>query len=147
MQIENIMARYNLVPLTFMQDAVAASQADAQLPVAEVASGAANGCDGYRMPWPGEIVGISAYLSTTSGAAAGGTLKVGATIDGTEKSDPTVTLSGVSEQSASDTCKRGTTPFAAGSIIGAEITTNATWGVTTADLVVQVWVTQEVQGI
>lgn len=147
MQIESIMAKYQLVPLTFMQHAVAASQSNVQLTVGECTAGGANDVDGYRMPWAGEILAISANLSTTSGAAATGTLTIGPTVGGTEKADPTLSLTGVSAQSASDTCKRGTNPFTAGSIIGAEITSNSTWGVTTGDLSVVVWVTQEVTGI
>lgn len=141
-QIERIISRGQLVPLVFMQDAVAASQSDVQLLVAEVASAAANAVDGYVMPFAGEVVAISARLSA---AAANGTLTVGATLSGTEKTDPTLSIT--TAQSAYDSAPRGTVPFAAGELIGAEITTNSGWDATTADLAVIVWVLLYVDGI
>lgn len=131
-----------LVPLTFMQDAVAASQTNVQLPVAEVNAGAGNACDGYTMPWAGNIVGISFQLSA---AGSAGTLTIGPTVDGTESSDPT--LSVTTAASGSDTATRGTAAFAAGAVIGAEITTDGSWNGTSSDLVVTVWVLMEVTGV
>ncbi|HEV7651345.1 MAG TPA: hypothetical protein VGP26_24610 [Actinophytocola sp.] len=141
-QIERIIAKGQLVPLVFMQDAVAASQTDVQLLVAEVASAAANAVDGYVMPFDGEIVAVTARLSA---AATAGTLTVGPTVGGTEKTDPT--LSVTTAQSARDTAPRGAAVFAAGDLVGAEITTDGTWDATTADLAVVVWVLLHLEGI
>lgn len=142
MQINNAIAKGQLVPLVFMQDAVAASQTNVQLPVAEVNAGAGNGCDGYCMPFAGEIVGISAHLSA---AATAGTLTVGPTVAGTEKADPTLSIT--TETDESDTCKRGTNVFAKDAVIGAEITSDGSWDGTGADLVVIVWVLLNISGI
>lgn len=141
-QIERIISRGQLLALTFMQDAVAASQSNVQLPIAEVNAGAANAIDGYVMPWAGEVVGISAVLSA---AATTGTLTVGATIAGTEGTDPTLSIT--TATTAYDSCPRGTAQFAAGSTIGAEITSGGTWDGTTADLGVTVFVLVYVDGI
>jgi hypothetical protein len=141
-QIERVIAKGQLVPLVFMQDAVAASQTDAQLLVAEVASAAANVVDGYVMPFEGEIVAVSARLSA---AATAGSLTVGPTVGGTERTDPALSIT--TAQSAHDTAVRGTSTFAAGDLIGAEITTNSGWDATTADLVVVVWVLLHLEGI
>ncbi len=135
MIVERIAASGQLIPLVFMQDAVAASQTDVQLPVAEVNAGAGNGVDEYVMPFDGEIVAISARLSA---AATAGSLTVGPTIDGTEKTalQQTITTS----QSARAVARRDSIPFSAGARIGAEITSSGTWDGTAADLCVVVWV-------
>lgn len=131
-----------LVPLVFMQDNVAASQSNVQLLVAEVASAASNACDGYCMPWAGNIVGISFQLSA---AGSAGTLTIGPTVGGTEAADPT--LSVTTAAAGADTATRGTAAFAAGDVIGAEITTDGSWNGTSSDLVVTVWVLMEVTGV
>ncbi|HEV2778827.1 MAG TPA: hypothetical protein VGX25_05445 [Actinophytocola sp.] len=141
-QIERIIAKGQLAPLVFMQDAVAASQTDVQLPIAEVNAAAGNAVDGYVMPFEGEIVAITARLSA---AATAGTLTVGPTVNGTEKTDPTLSIT--TEQSKSDTALRGAATFAAGDLIGAEITSGGTWDGTTADLGVVVWVVLHLEGI
>lgn len=138
MQIERIIAKGQLVPLLFTQDAVAASQTDAQLAVVDGTAGAL----GYTMPFAGEIVAITADLTA---AATAGSLTVGATVGGTEKTDPTLSIT--TAATARDTARRGVTLFAAGDIIGAEITTDADWNATTADLAVIVWVILHVDGI
>jgi hypothetical protein len=141
-QIDRTIAKGQLVPLVFMQDAVAASQTDVQLPIAEVTSAAGNAIDGYVMPFAGEIIAVTARLSA---AATAGTLTVGPTVDGTEKPDPTLSIT--TAVSASDTAVRGTATFAAGDLIGAEITSSGTWDATTADLGVVVWVLLYLDGI
>lgn len=142
MQIDRTIAKGQLVPLTFMQDALAANQTDAQLLVAEVASAAANAVDGYVMPFAGEIVAVSGRLSA---AATAGTLTLGPTIGGTEKTALTQTVT--TGQSPRGTVIRGTAPFSAGDLIGAEITTDGSWDGTTADLAVTVWVLLYLDGI
>lgn len=133
---------YPIVPLQFMQDAVAASQTDVQLLIAEVASAAANAVDGYVMPWAGCIVGIS-YVTTA--AATAGSMTIGPTINGTEVADPTLAVT--IGTGGSDVASRAAAPFAAGDKIGAEITTGGTWDGTSADLGVTVWVMLEVTGV
>lgn len=143
MQIERITARGQLVPLTFHQNAVAASQTDVQLRLVETAATSSDtDNDEYVMPFDGEIVAISAELSA---AATTGTLTIGPTVDGTEKTDPT--LSVTTGTHVRDTCPRGTAKFSAGAKIGAEITTGGTWDGTTADLAVVVWVLLYIEGI
>lgn len=143
MQIERITAKGQLVPLTFHQNALAASQTNAQLPLVETsATTSSTDNDEYVMPFDGEIVAISAEVSA---AATAGSLTIGPTVDGTEAADPTLSITTATE--AWDTCKRGTAQFAAGDRIGAEITTAAGWDATTADLAVVVWVLLYVEGI
>lgn len=131
-----------LVALNFCQDNVAASQSNVQLNVVEVASAATLAVDGITMPWAGTIVGVSYSLSA---AATAGTLTIGATVGGTEAADPT--LSVTTGTSGSDTAKRGVATFAAGDLIGAEITTDGSWDGTSSDLVVTVWALVEVTGV
>lgn len=142
MQITNELSRWQLVPLVFMQDAVAASQTNVQLPIAEVNGGAGNTVDGYVMPFEGEIIAISAALTA---AATAGSLTAGPTIAGTEKSDPTLSIT--TETAKSDTCGRGKAKFAKNAVIGAEITSNAAWDGTSSDLCVTVWVLLKIMGI
>jgi hypothetical protein len=142
MQIDRTIAKGQLVPVQFMQDALAATQTDVQLLVAEVASAANNAVDGIAMPFDGEIVAIS---YNTSAAATAGTLTIGPTKNGTEVTDPT--LSVTTGTSGYDRAARGTATFVAGDRIGAEITTSGTWDGTTADLVVTVWVLLYLDGV
>lgn len=142
MIMEGILAKGQLVPLLFLQDNVAASQTDVQLPIVEVAAAAGNACDGYSMPFPGCIVGISYQLSA---AATAGTLTIGPTVGGTEKTDPTLSIT--TGTSGYDRAPRELSRFAAGDLIGAEITTNGAWDGTTADLAVVVWVLLYLDGI
>ena len=138
MQIERITARGQMVPLLFTQGAVAASQTNVQLGVADGVADVV----GYTMPFSGEIIAISADLDA---AASAGSLTVGATLNGTEKADPTLTLTTAAV--ARDTCPRDTNKFASGDIIGAEITSDGSWNGTTSDLAVIVWVLLYVEGI
>jgi hypothetical protein len=129
---------HKLIALTFFQDNVAASQTDVQLLVNEVASAAGNAVDGFVMPWPGNIVAISARLSA---AATAGTLSVGPTINGTEQTDPTLAITtAASAYDAGTRLAAGLPAFAAGDLIGAEITTNGSWDGTSSDLAVVVFV-------
>lgn len=142
MQIDRVIAKGQLVQLTFMQDAVAASQTDVQLLIAEVASAASNAIDGYIMPFAGEIVGISYKLSA---AGTTGTFTIGPTIGGTEKALLTATVGTTTSGRA--VVPRETYKFNAGDDIGAEITTGGTWDGTTADVGVSVWVLLYLDGI
>lgn len=140
--ISRVIAKGQLVPLVFFQDNLAASQTDVQLLVNEVASAAANAVSGYTMPFDGEIVAVTADLSA---AATAGTLTVGPTVGGTEKTDPTLSIT--TQTTRRDVASRGAAVFSAGDIIGAEITTDGSWDGTTADLAVIVWVILHVEGI
>lgn len=142
MQIDRTIAKGQLVPLVFMQDAVAASQTDVQLPIAEVNAAAGNAVDAYTMPFAGEIVGISYRLSA---AGTTGTFTIGPTVGGTEQANLTVTVG--TNASGRATVVRDTYRFEAGALIGAEITTGGTWDGTTADLGVTVWVLLYLDGI
>lgn len=135
-------SRHQLVPIRFMQDAVAASQTDVQLPIAEVNAGAGNAVDGVSMPFDGEVVGISYDLSA---AATAGSLTVGATVNGTEDTDSTQTITTATKGYAQ--IERGKVPFSKGDQIGAEITSSGTWDGTTADLLVTLWCLVKLDGI
>ena len=141
MQVERIIAKGQIVPLLFSHDAIAASQTNFQLVLMAV-DVVASLVDGYAMPWAGEVVGISAVLDS---AGSAGSLTVGATIGGTEDADSTITITTETKKYLS--IPRGKIPFVAGSLIGAEITSDASWNGTTSDLVVQVWVLLHVEGI
>jgi len=141
-QIEGIISKGQLLALKFVQDAVAASQTDAQLNICEVAAGATLAIDEYPMPWDGEIVGI-AYTLGAAGTA--GTFTIGGTVNGTEDADTTVSVG--TTQRGTLRVPRGKATFVAGDRIGAEITTNGSWDAVTADLAVTVFVLVQMEGI
>jgi hypothetical protein len=145
MQVEGIIAKGQLVPLSFMQDQLAASQSDVQLKLVEAYGGTTLSVidnEEYVMPFAGEIVAISYGLTA---AASAGQMTIGPTIDGTEQTALTRTVTTATSGIAK--VRRGTIPFSAGQRIGAEITTNSSWNGTTADLVVTIWVLLYVEGI
>lgn len=141
MQVERIIAKGQIVPLQFSEDAVAASQTNAQMAAIAVDT-VSSLVLSYAMPWAGEVVGISAAIDT---AATAGQLDIGATIGGTEDTDSTISITTETEKYKS--IPRGKVPFSAGDVIGAELTTNAGWNGTASDLIVQVWVLLYVEGI
>ena len=63
MQIANILGKYQLVPLVFAQDAVAASQTAVALFPQQVHGAVGLDNVGYVMPFAGEIVGVSNDLT------------------------------------------------------------------------------------
>lgn len=139
---EQIAARGQIVPFLFVQDNVAASQTDVQLNIIEVASAAALLIDGLTMPWDGSVVGLS---YNTSVAATAGQLTIGVTLDGTEQTTTTQTVTTGTAGSAkflADAVR-----FTAGKKLGVEITTNAGWDATTADLAVVVYVLLDCQQV
>lgn len=144
MQIDNVIAKGQLVPLVFAQADVAASQTDANLSVMAVDNAADDqlAVVEVSMPFEGEVVGVSVNLSAAAGA---GSLTVGATINGTEDADTTQTIT--TEQRKTGKVARGRAGFAAGARIGAQITTDGSWNGTSADLLVTVWVLLSVEGI
>lgn len=142
MQIDRTISKGQLVPLTFMQDAVAASQTDVQLPISEVNAGAGNGIAGYVAPFGGEIIGVS-WILTAAGTA--GSFTVGPTVGGTEKTALTQTIG--TAASGRGTVARGSVLFNAGDEIGAEITTNGSWDGTSSDFAVTVWCLLYLDGV
>lgn len=138
MQIERITSRGQLVPVVFVQDALAANQTNVQLTVQD----AGVAVDGLSMPFAGEIVGLSYDLSA---AGSAGTLTIGASIGGTEVAATTQTVT--TAVAGRPTFARGSVPFAAGDKLGVEITTDGSWNGTTADLVVILWVLLYLEGI
>lgn len=129
-----------LLAFVFGQDAVAASQTDVQLTT--VMAEASQAVDGYTIPFPFEVVGISASLSA---AGSAGTLAVGATFGGTEDAD--TTLSFTTGTDNYKVVKRGKAYAAAGTRLGCELTTAAGWDGTTADLVVTIFCLVYLEGI
>lgn len=137
-RIERIIAKGQLVPITFGLNDVAASSTDVQLPAFT-----ANAV-GTVMPFAGEIVAVSYVLSANKTA---GTLSIGPTVGGTERTALTLSAAnGVA--SGRKIVKRASSTFAAGAEIGAEITTDGAFAPTgSADLSVTVWVILSLEGI
>lgn len=133
-------SRGQLVPLIFAQDAVAASQTDVQLVVPGETTTPL--VEGYEMPFPGEVVALS-YTLNAAGTA--GTFTIGATLNGTEDTDTTVTVGTNTANYA--VIPRGKMVFNASDSLGVEITTNGSWDGTTSDLSVVLWVLLYLDGI
>lgn len=137
-RIERIIAKGQMFPILFGQNDVAISQTDVQLPAF---TGNAVGC---VMPFAGEIVAVSYLLSANKTA---GTLTIGPTVGGVERSALTITAANA-VASGRKIVKRTTATFVAGAEIGAEITTDAGFLPNgTADLSVAVWVILSLEGI
>jgi len=142
MAIERITSKGQLVPLKFYDDAVDASLTDQQMSVNETAATGIHLVDGYTMPFAGSIVAVTADLDS---AATVGTLSVGATIGGTEDANTTIAITTLATHSK--VIGRRVVEFAAGDIIGAEITSGGTWNGTASDLLVVVWVLLQLENI
>lgn len=142
--ISPIIAKGQLVPLHFFQADLAASQTDVQLSVAAVDNAGDDQLQSteYAMPFAGEVVAVS---WATSAAATAGTLSIGATFAGTEDTDTTQSIT--TAVSGYGAVARGKATFAAGALVGCEITTNGSWDGTSADLVATVWVLLYLAGI
>lgn len=147
--MSNLTPQRLLPPLTtptallFSEADVAANQSDVQMAIINTTAAGANATNGYVAPWDGAIVGISYQLSAASGAGSG---SVGPTVNGTEDSDLTQTIS-TTATSGYGTANRGLVSFEAGDVLGVELTTDSSWGGTTADLAVALWVLFEPTGI
>ena len=136
MQITREFSKYQIIPVTFAQANVAASQTDVQL------KDATGGVEGVTMAFPGLIVGLTVDLSA---ASTGGQLTVGVTINGTEVAATTQTIT--TATAARAIFDRDAVKFAAGDKLGVEITTNAGWTPETAELAVNVLAALAVSGI
>ena len=141
MQIKGYIAKGQVVPLHFMEAAVAASQTNAQMVLVDVGASPSL-TDGFVMPFAGAVIGIS-WLKDA--AATAGSLTIGASIDGTEDADTTQTVSTATSGSA--VFPRDAAKFEAGAELGVEITTDGSWAPETADLSVILWVLLELVGI
>lgn len=141
-QIERIISRGQLVPLTFVQDAVADSQSAVAMNAVEVNAGAALTVTEYQLPWDFEVVGISIVSDS---ARTAGTCTVDATINGTATGLQAV-LNATNTTRAYSTQQRGSDTGVAGQRVGVKLTT-ASWTPTTADVAVVVWVIAYLEGI
>jgi hypothetical protein len=142
MQMTNEFGRYHLVPLSFHQDAVAASQTAVAMNTVE-AEGVVQTNTGYEIPWAYQIVGISAL----SGAArTAGTLTVDATIGGTVTGVQAI-LDGTNTTDHSSTQRRDTDNGAAQTVLGCKVTTDGSWAPVTADINVVVWILVDILGV
>jgi hypothetical protein len=141
MQLEGIIAKGQLVPLTFTQDNVAASQSAVDMNILEVASAAALALTTYRVPFPFDVVGITATLSA---AATAGTLTVEPEIGGTATG---LTLALTTAASGQSIQNRNADPSPAGGLVSVRLTTDGSWDGTSSDLVVQVWLLAYLAGV
>lgn len=136
-QVERIISKGQLVPLTFAQDAAAASQSAVALKTIE--TGATTGALDvieYVMPWDFDIVGVSLSVDT---AVTTGSALVDPTINTTAKGlqaqvDTTNTLRDYATQ------PRLTDHGVAGDRVGCKLTTSSDFAPVTADLQAVVWV-------
>jgi hypothetical protein len=128
---------------TYGQDTVAASQTDVNLPraIGEASQAVAT----FVAPFAGCVVAMGATFSATGTA---GEITIGVTKNGTEAAATTQTLAAaVTMSEGYATFARTAMPFAAGDNIGVQITTDASWDATSADLSVDVYVLFEVVGV
>jgi hypothetical protein len=141
MYIDNVIAKGQLVPLLFSQDAAADAQSAVAMNILEVAA-TVLAVQEYVLPFDFDIIGISVVSDL---ARTAGTLTVDATIDGTAtglqaKLDATNTFRHYQRQARES--DRGK----AGQRIGVKLTT-ASWTPITADIVVVVWAIVGLEGI
>lgn len=142
-QMERIIAKGQLVPLLFSQDAVADSQAAVAMNILETSATTSTlAVTGYMMPFEYEIVAVSLMSDE---ARTAGTLTVDVTIGGT--------VTGLQAAlNATDTTQdytvqaRGSDVGSAGDLVGVKLTT-ASWTPVTADIAVVVWVLLHIEGI
>src|SRR5262245_26900673 len=133
-------SRGQLLALSFGQINVAASQTDVQLTAADT-----SGNDHYPMAFPGDVVAIA---WSASAAVTAGTCTLGATFDGTEDADTTLSVPADSTTTAGKfLIPRGKAPFAANTKLGVEISTNSGFLPITTDISVVVYVLVDVDGI
>lgn len=137
-QIERIISKGQLVPLTFSQGALADAQSAAAMTFADGIADVGE----YAIPFPFEIIAISA---SSSDARTAGTATFDATIDGTVTGCQAI-LDGTNTLRDTGIQRRGSDAGAAGSYVGVKVTT-ASWTPVTADVTVTVWVLIHLEGI
>lgn len=142
-QIERAIAKGQLVPYLFAQDAVADSQSAVAMNIMETtATTSTLPVTEYVIPWEFEIVGISVVSSE---ARTAGTLTVDATINGTVTGLQAI-LNATDTTRDTGTQIRGSDVGVAGDRIGVKLTT-ASWTPTTADIAVVVYAIVSLEGI
>lgn len=129
-----------LLALIFGQANVQDSQTNVQMVAADT-----SGNDGYNLPWSGEIVGIS---YNNSAAFSAGVFTIGASINGTEDDDTTLTVAVDSSTTKGyKRVPRGAAKFDANSVIGCEYTTDANVEANTVDTTVTIFALVYLEGI
>lgn len=142
-QIERVIAKGQLVPFLFSQDAVADSQSAVAMNILETSATTSTlPVTEYVIPWDFEIVGISVVSSE---ARTAGTLTVDATIDGTA-TGLQAALDATNTTRDTGTQARGTDAGTAGQRIGVKLTT-ASWTPVTGDVAVIVYALLHLEGI
>lgn len=141
--MERIIAKGQLVPYLFAQDAVADSQSAVAMNIMETtATTSTLPVTEYVIPWEFEIVGIAVVSSE---ARTAGTLTVDATIDGTV-TGLQAALDATNTTRDTGTQPRNTDVGTAGQRIGVKLTT-ASWTPTTGDIAVVVYALVHLEGI
>jgi len=105
MQMTKVLSSWQLVPLFFAQDAVAASQTATALKTTDANNSVALNVY-YTMPFAGEIIGVSANLDT---AGTVSTLTINPNIAGTAITDPALVISTLAY--GTDTCPAARMPL------------------------------------
>lgn len=142
-QIERVIAKGQLVPFLFAQDAIADAQSAVAMNIMETtATTSTLPVTEYVIPWDFEIVGISVVSSE---ARTAGTATVDATIDGTV-TGLQAALDATNTTRDTGTQARGLDVGTAGQRIGVKLTT-ASWTPTTADIAVVVYAIVHLEGI
>lgn len=142
-QIDRVIAKGQLVPFLFAQDAIADSQSAVAMNIMETtATTSTLPVTEYVIPWDFEIVGIAVMSSE---ARTAGTATVDATIDGTVTGLQAI-LDGTNTTRDTGTQFRGADVGTAGQRIGVKLTT-ASWTPTTADIAVVVYAILHLEGI
>lgn len=136
MQITRELAKGQIVALNFFQANVPASQTDVQL------LDASNQVVGLTVPFNGELIAI---VADTSVAATAGSLTISVTVNTVKNANYVATIT--TGTTTSLKVQRNKVRVLAGDRVGVRITTNAAWNGTTADLVVGLYMLQELDGI
>jgi hypothetical protein len=122
---------------TYFDPDVAASQTTAQWGVDPSASVGGANFQGVPVPFAGSVIAIDVF---SNAACTSGTLTADATINGTA-TGLQAGLNSVDDTTSSYTIQANDADtFTAGQQIGVEVTTDATWAPTTADVIVVVYV-------
>ena len=136
MQITRELAKGQMVCQNFFQANVTASQTDVRL------NDASNQVTNVTVPFNGELCAI---VSDLSAAATVGTLTVNLFVNGTKNANFVTTITTLAAGMVK--IPREKVLLRSGDKVGIGITTNATWNGTTSDLLVSVYILQELDGI
>jgi hypothetical protein len=98
---------------------------------------------GYTAPWRGRVVAIAYALH---GGISAGTLTVGATFDGAEDADTTLTI-GAGAERGYYRVPRWRTRFEPGALLGVEYTTSQSFSGNSTDLLVSLYVVYDIGDI